>query len=165
MSTYYFDGSDAAVTDPNAVWTNEANAFDGSTATEASVATGGSTSSNYMFAEGTNAPSTGTSINLVKARIFGDGDASAATLVAAIYTDGLGELLGSPSVNSASNAWGSYTDLSTPTGGWTWAKVQALEVKAYASVISDTSGQIMRIEIEVYSDPYPSTIYRKQGFQ
>lgn len=144
-STYYFDGSDASASDPNSVWTNDANAFDGNTGTTASCSTNGSTSSNYLMAEGTNAPSSGGTIVQVRAVIYGG--STAANTSAAIYTDGLGELLGTPT-HSGSAGYESYTTLSAPTGGWTWAKIQALEVKIYR-----TSGMSAclpaKVEVEV----------------
>lgn len=148
---FYIDGSDASATDPNNVWTNDANGFDGSLTTEATCSTGGSTASNYLMAEGTNAPSSGDDITSVSARIYSDGDTTTGTTSAAIYTDGLGELLGTATNTTSSNSWGAYTLLSTPTGGWTWAKVQALETKVYISSF-DASAQIMRVEISVEYD-------------
>lgn len=116
MPTYYFDASDAAVTDPNSVWTNDANAFDDDPAlsTFATTTTAGDTSTNYLLAEGTNAPSRIGTIMAVKARIYIDDTVT------------------------NSPGWGTYTTLSIPTGGWTWAKVEALEVKLYRTSTADT---------------------------
>jgi len=154
VATYYFDGSDAAATDPNSVWTNDANAFDGSTATNASVTTTGSVSTNYLMAEGTDAPGSGGAISQVRARIYGSKTGAGAGVNAAIYTNGLSELLGTPIVaaTTGSAAYGSYTTLSTPSGGWDWAKVQALEIKIYGSTgVAFTSGEAFRVEVEVTS--------------
>lgn len=146
-ATYYFDGSDAAATDPNSVWTNDANVFDGSIATTATVGVTGSTSSNYLMAEGTNAADNGGTITQVNARIYGGSNTESSTF-AAIYTDGLAELLGTPSKTSGGSGYGSYTTLSTPSGGWTWAKIQALETKIY---ITDggINPNVAQVEIEV----------------
>lgn len=135
-TTAYFDASDDAVSDPNGVWSNDANLFDSSTTTYASTNQNGSTSSNYLFAGGTSASGSGT-ITQVRARIRGLSYPS--TLYAAIYTDGLGELLGTPTRYGASAGYGDYVTLSTPTGGWSWAVVAALEVKVYKATGSDTS--------------------------
>ena len=158
-ATYYFDASDAAATDPNGVWTNDANAFDGSTSTSASVDTTGSTSSNFLMAEGTNAPATapgtGTDVLSVRARVYADttsGDIDP-DIRAAIYTDGLAELLGTP-VKAGAVGWGNYATLAIPTGGWTWAKVQSLETKIYriSGVVPGVSN-VYRVEVEVtYKD-------------
>ena len=123
VNTYYFDVSDAGPTDPEAVWTNDTNAFDGDTGTSASTSTNGSATANELFGEGTNAPATNGEIVQVQARVYAD-DAG----VAASY--------------------GNYTILSTPTGGWTWAKVQALEVAIYKIF----TGLNNRIVIDVFTD-------------
>lgn len=148
-NTYYFDASDAGATDPNSVWTNDANAFDGNTATSATVSVSGSTSSNYLKAEGTNAPSSGGNITQVRARVNDNSGSDIAE--ATIYTDGLAESLGSPQ-SPFGTGWGSYVVLSTPSGGWTWVKVAALEVKIYS--ISGAGG-VTRVEVEVTSDDIP----------
>ena len=45
------------------------------------------------------------------------------TLNAAIYTDALAQILGTPSiVASATITYSGYVTLSTPTGGWDWTK-------------------------------------------
>lgn len=111
VQTYYFDASDAGPTDDDAAWTNDANAFDGSTSTNASVTVTGSgppVTTNEMQAGGTNSPTTGLAISQVRARIFASDD-------------------------EVSADWGSYTTLSEPSGGWTFAKVAALEVIIYAN--------------------------------
>jgi hypothetical protein len=155
VATYYFDGSDAGPTDPDNAWTNDANAFDGSTATDAITLTSGGVSSNFLLGEGTTAPSSGGVITQVRARIYiGSGDDGTA---AAIYTDSLAELLGTANSGSANNH-GSYVSLSTPTGGWTWAKLQALEVKIYRPALFTINGSgIARVEIEVTTIPTVTT--------
>ena len=163
MPAYYFDASDAAPTDPDSAWTNDANVFDidESTAAEASAGAG-SVSTRFLLAEGTNAPDNGLTIFRVKARVYGSGLTSP-TVDAAIYTDGLGELLGTAQHNN-DPGWGSYITLSTPTGGWTWVKVQALEVKLYnTSAIQPKSAN--KVEVLVELESIPGRIYRVQGFQ
>ena len=161
MATFYFDGSDAAATDPDANWSSDANAFDGNIATFASgdIST---TTTGFLKSEGTSAPTSGLSIISVKARVYGI--VTSNNLTASIYTDGLGELLGEPvNASGGGGGWGSYVTLTTPSGGWTWAKVAALEVKIW--VESSGVEQVSRVEVEVYSDPIPGRIYRIQGFQ
>lgn len=170
MATYYFDGSDAVATDPNAVWTNETNADDGDTGTFADTTTAGSTSSNYLMIEGTNAPASGDPIATVRARLYWDS-------------------------NSDAPQWSTYSTLTTATGGWTWDKVQALEVKIYAYTLGGqiiavvytdglaqnlgsvspsytvgaTTWSVARVELEVTTYPlnqtYPGSIYKTQGYQ
>jgi len=151
VNTYYFNGSDAAATDPDAVWTNDANAFDGLTTTSASVATTGSTASNFLLAEGTNAPTTGSTITQVRARIYATttSDDLNPNMEAAIYTNALGELLGSPQ-KSGLEGWGSWATLSTPSGDWTWQKINDLEVKVYrVGGILPLTSNAFRVEVEV----------------
>ena len=153
VATYYFDGSDAAATDPNSVWTNDADSFDGSTATSASVNTTGSTASNFLLAEGTNSPTTGGAISQVRARIYAITTSSDTnpTMSAAIYTNALGELLGTP-LKAGAEGWGNYLTLSTPSGGWTWQKINDLEVKIYRQAgILPLISNAFRVEVEVTS--------------
>ena len=64
----------------------------------------------------------------------------------AIYTSGLGELLGTVSHTSGqTSAWSGLTKLDTPDGGWTWTKVKNLEIKLYKTGASD---QIIIYKIE-----------------
>lgn len=151
VSTYYFDGSDAAATDPNAVWTNDTNAFDGSILTSASSSTTGSASSNFLMAEGTNAPGSGGAIQSVRTRIYYD--PTNADVTHNIYTDGLGELLFSNSLGPVSSpGWSNYSALTAPSGGWTWAGIQALEVKLFKSA-GIGAALVYRVEVEVTSAP------------
>lgn len=146
---YYFDGSDAAATDPNSVWTAEENIIDASDSTGGTVTTTGDTSTNYVMAEGTNAPASGGTIAGVRVRVFHDTTSSSASGEVKIYSDGLAELLATVSVSSTStDTYSSWTTLSTPSGGWTWAKVQALEFKAYRTSGAAT-WRIFKIEISV----------------
>lgn len=131
--TYYFNSSDAAFSEQNsAIWTSEANAFDGQPITSynpnhtgANGTTAGSTTLNWLKSEGTSAPTTGGNIISVDARVM----SGSGVCVAAVYTNGEVQLLGSPS----GNGLGSYATLTTPTGGWTWQKINDLEVKIYGT--------------------------------
>ena len=99
----YFDASDAALSDPNSAWINDSNIVDGLTTTFASSSTLGSETTNYLQIEGTN-------VTILADDYF----------VSIGYTeDGLNPL---------------YTDayyLPRPSGGWTLAKVQALEFRVW----------------------------------
>jgi hypothetical protein len=144
---YYFDASDAAISDPNSVWSNEANITDTSATTSGSTSTNGSTSSNYAMAEGTNAPSSGGTIGTVYARIRGSISGSSQSAAVQVYTDALGESLVTITITNTTADWSSWTALSAPSGGWTWAKVQALEFKAYK--IGGTTFTLFQIQISV----------------
>lgn len=144
---YYFNGSDAVATDPQSVWTNDANAFDGSITTNANSTTSGDASSNFLKAEGTDAPTEGKSILQVKVRLYGLVAGGYPSITANVYTDALAELLGSCNSTSTVEGWGNFTILSVPSGGWTWQKIKNLEVKIFGA--SGTSYTIYRVEIDV----------------
>ena len=150
-ATYYFDGSDSAASDPGGVWSNETNADDGSTTTDAENTTNsGTESSNYLQIEGTNATDPGGTPTSVRARRHNGSD------------------------------WDPYFSLSEPSGGWTWTKIAGLEVRCWGNTTPDTMdiaiyedgnagstqlgsdsdlGQLVsKIEIEVTYNPYISAI-------
>jgi hypothetical protein len=134
---FHFDASDDAVSDPNASWTNEANIFDDSATTSALVGTtDGTESSKYVFAGGTSAPSSGGTIFSVLARVrYSASNTTSRTLNCKIYTDGLAESLlsfseTSTDTNTKNSEWRTLT---APSGGWSWATLQALEVKLWQS--------------------------------
>jgi len=105
ITTYYFDGSDAGAVDTDAVWTDETNTDDGSTSTYGYTTTLGSETTNEVIIEGTNAPASGADIFSVRARYYAN--------------------------FSGGDGWSDYVELSIPSGGWTWAKLQALEAITY----------------------------------
>lgn len=150
ISSYYFDVSDAGPTDSGSAWTNDANAFDGSTATSATSSVSSSTSSNFLFGEGTNAPTSGNTISQVRARIYGHNAVTTFfTVRASIYTNGLAELLGTANGPGETSDWGSYVTLSTPSGGWTWQKVNDLEVKIWGDGDLGIGIEARMVEVEV----------------
>lgn len=157
MATYYFDGSDAAATDPGSVWTFDADAFDASLANAASCGTNGTISSNFLMAEGTNAPTSGNEIASVRVRAYTENSGAVTVADIAVYTDGLGELLGILDYKLVTTppAYSSYLTLNTPTGGWDYSKVAALEVKCYATGLG-FSTLIYRIDVEVTEKRYVS---------
>ena len=166
MPTFYFDGSDAGATDPNAAWTNDANAFDGSFTTNATTTSDGATL--ILKAEGTNAPGTGLNIASVRVRIWGFRSGSATSVTTNIYTDSLAETLASFSGTLSTTTggdWSAYTTLNAPVAGWSWPTVQALEVTLAPANTLVRTIEVYRIEAQVLTDPYPSTIYRIQGYQ
>ncbi len=128
-----FDASDDAISDPNAVWTTEANIVDAIESTRGYCNTTGSDALNYVFAGGTDAPPRLDAITQVRFRVYAYTAAAASHLVTTIYTDGLAEDLGNVDVNNAAVAWSAWTALAVPAAGWDWATVQALEFKAWRS--------------------------------
>lgn len=112
QSTYYFDGH-TSITDPGAVWTNDANAFDGNTGTSASTSTAGSPTSNYLSGVGTTAPGSGNIIRYVTFTV----QTVTGNVALAVY-DGATQL-----TNQAVDGY----VCPYPSGGWTWTNVNGLE--------------------------------------
>lgn len=129
---FYFDGSDAAVSDPNSVWTSEANITDTNETNTGSTGTTGSAASNFVKAEGTNAPGSGGTILNVYIRAYARMSAGSSQGNVEVYTDALAEDLGSLTITTTTLGWSSWSSaLTVPSGGWTWAKIQDLEFKAW----------------------------------
>lgn len=154
LNSYFFDGSDVAVTDPDGVWTNETNLDDSDKSTSASSGTAGSTASNYAKIEGTEAPTSGGTITTVTAGFGADLNTTGAAEIK-IYTDGgvsSGELLGTITADDSGTVYTEYTGkLTAPSGGWTWAKIQALEVYIYNTDGVGTP-QVYDAWVNVYTD-------------
>lgn len=134
---YYFDASDSGPTDNESSWTNDANAFDGSTSTSAtgSLGAGSSETVDELRATGTNAPTSGEEIYGVWVKTKGVGPTQAAVRV----YDGATNLMDYDRSNTRYDLDTSVaTDndwkwLRPPTGGWTWSKVAGLEVVYYGT--------------------------------
>ena len=145
---YFFDASDAGPTDNDSVWTNDANLFDGDFSTFARCSTIGTEITNELRGEGTNAPASGGTISAVRFRISGNADGSSERINVTVFTDGEAEDFGArfhqPSVDVIFH--GQWENLGTPSGGWTWAVVQALEI----SVWQLNSGAIDAYVIELF---------------
>jgi len=148
FDTFHFDGSDTAAEDADGVWTNETNADDGDVDTDATTTTTGSNGSNDLFIGGTNAPSSGGTIHNVSMRYWGHGGDVAEVINCQIHTDGQGESLGIQSIISGAEQWSVRFVLNVPTGGWTWAKIQALEATIWKSTGTGTA-QFSICEVEV----------------
>ncbi len=148
---YDFDASDAGPTDPGSVWTSDANAFDKDLETEAGCSTSGSSSSNYLEGQGTDAPGSGSTINSVKFRVTASYTSSASTLGLRITTDAAAETL-LDTTQALTTVDTEYTfTLTAPSGGWTWAKIQALEVRYWRESGLGTV-KVLRGEAEVLYD-------------
>ncbi len=131
-SQFDFDVSDAGPTDPDVRWTNDSNAFDGDGATFARTASIGSSTSNYLEGQGTSAPASGGTIESVQLllRVSNDNNFVPEALGFRVTTDGAGEtLLEGARTPPAGVPIDVRIDISAPTGGWTWAKLQALEIR------------------------------------
>jgi hypothetical protein len=135
---YWFDGSDAAATDPDAVWTDETNADDSDVTTFAYTSTAGSSVSNYLQIEGTDAPASGDTISSVDVWVYFPAGNETVQCFVSVYEDGGTALESNMSFTgeqSSDGAWFSSNnnDIAAPVGGWTWAKVQGLEVRVFTT--------------------------------
>lgn len=147
----WFNASDDAISDPGAKWTSEATIVDSDPTSSGTCTTTGSDASNYVFAGGTSLTVYGT-ITQVRARIRCRALSSAATGNLHLYTDGLAEDLLTITWNGAvstAEQWTSWATLATPTGGWTSAKLAALEFKAWRTGTGLSAIYIFIIELEV----------------
>ncbi len=138
---YYFNASDDSGGGPynanggTVVWSNPANGFDGKTSTSATASTQTTcvATGNCMDVGGTNAPSSPTTgITTVKARIYGNNTTAyvcpSSTMTSPTMSCSLNSPLGTLTATAGGSAgWSvSWTTLSAPSGGWTWAKVHHL---------------------------------------
>ena len=148
VETFHFDASVAGPTDDNTDWLSDGNAFDGVLSLRAS----NTVPTSRLKGTGTNANASGTAITQVRARTYGyslNGDTYGSVIHAEIFSSA--ELLGD-AVNDlfTIDDWDSYVVLTAPTGGWTWAKLQALEVQFYGTETSTgATRRVYRTEIEV----------------
>ncbi len=157
FSVYYFDTSDEGPTDTQAVWNDDTAAFDSNPegGSELPGGNNGSSTNNALSGGGTTAPASGADIIVVYARShYSKGGYT--NLKGEIYTDGKSELLGTiDQFGSASfgNIWTEWIELTVPSGGWTWAKVQALEIYTYGIGSSGASAYARHNEIKVGATP------------
>jgi hypothetical protein len=150
---YYFDASDAAITDPNSIWTSESNITgDTDQTSTGTTTTQGSTSSNYIKAEGTNAPGSGATILGVYVRVWGRSSVAGVPGELIVYTDGLAAALGTLNwSNSGAVTPSAWLLLTVPSGGWDYTKLGALEFKAYKSTSTAATITIGKIEVVAYT--------------
>ncbi len=168
INTYYFNASLGGPTDAQAAWTSDASAFDGNVGTFASATVVGSESSNALYGAGTTSPTSGIeAIGQVRVRMFLSPQSAGGsiTMVGKIYTAGLAETLGTITETSTVAKYTPYVVLTAPTGGWTYAKVNSLEVKFYISAVSAVTMRVSIAEVEVATGGYFTHFYKVQGFQ
>jgi hypothetical protein len=129
-NTYYFDASISGPSDSESAWSNDASAFDGSTNTNASLFF---ESSGSLEGTGTSSPDNGGTISSVKARVYGSSNGGACTSTNTVLysNNSLGTIDLSPTIS-----WSPFTSLSVPSGGWTWSKIQNLEIKFQGTYVS-----------------------------
>ena len=141
IAKYFFDASDAGPTDSGNVWANDANAFDGSLATSANKT--GSTGD--LSGEGTTAPTTGAAIGFVAVRVHHTTLNQGAVT---IEEDNVGgTVLGSLTDVPGSGTPIHEINLTPPSGGWTWQKINDLAI-SFSS--SSSVGNVFLAEVLVY---------------
>lgn len=145
--TYYFNASQAGPTDAGAIWSNLPNAFDGNILTFANSSNNGGGST--LNGTGTTAPIIGPTISQVRARAYLGGASTGSLFVFAVdifsgATD-LGTMAGSLGPIGATP----FVTLSVPSGGWTWAKINALQAQISGDGIGSNKFNAARVEIEV----------------
>jgi len=127
---YYVNMSDFGPVDSNTKWTNDAKGFDGLTGAGdyADYSNNPTSATDLLTGFGTNAPIRGGSVNKVEMRAYVAGDGNIPCKVA-VYSSG--DKLGDETFTPATADWTAYSDLTIPTGGWTWEIIGALEGRFY----------------------------------
>ncbi len=138
---YLFDASDS-ISDPSSVWTDDGNVFIKVPLNSGQTGTQGSSSSNYLEGGGTDAPGSGETINSVSITVFASATAGTPTLGIRVTTDAAAEtLLDTTQVVNTTNTLYFFT-LTTPSGGWTYAKLQAIEIRFWKD---DAGGDFVKV--------------------
>lgn len=145
---YFADVSDEGPTDSGGVWTNDSNAFDGDPNTSAST----STAANSLDGGGTtfDAAFSG-EVTQVYMRVLAEGSGTAAGSVD-VLEDGTSTILNTRSFSGA-KAWTAWGQLSAHSGGWSAAKVAALDFECWMDSGTGTV-QIYAIELGVRTNEY-----------
>lgn len=156
---YYVDGHNG-VSDPQSVWTNDADAFDSIDTTSAyTTGNGGSVSTKYLQGQGTNAPTSGSAIIEVYGRAKYELPDGAAGENIHIYTstaliNDSGNLAGVAGTTGSTGVYsGGWSRLVVPTGGWDWSKVNGLVARAWATDNTSNLFKLRIVEINVISQP------------
>ena len=147
LCTVYFDGSVAAPTDPNAVWSNLVGATDGDIASAAFTSLTGSTTSNYLTAQGTSTPVTGIQINSVQCRSRTSPGNVTTNNTTVIYTAALAETLGTVTRSGNTIAYSNYVTLTPPAAGWNYTNLKNLVFKCYT-----TNNDVTLYQLELLID-------------
>jgi hypothetical protein len=148
---------DSTPLDPEGVWTGDANAFDGDDATAATTNTGGTKDLNELQGDGVGITARTEAIASV-VLIAKIGSTSVATTThVEIFTDGRGESLGSVSINGNVTQTKRIT-LSVPSGGWSWAKVAALEAVCYVTQGGVGTASVYIVQVLVFAELAVDTI-------
>lgn len=148
ISSNLFDVSDAGPNDPGAAWSNDSNAF-ADDELNANTIAAGSSGSNYLEGEGTAAPSSGPAITDVRLIVRAWAD-DIGNLGIRVTTDAAAETLLDHSSQSLTGTAADYLfSLTTPSGGWTYAKIQALEIRFWRAAGSNNDVRVVKSFVEV----------------
>jgi hypothetical protein len=149
LATYYFDAFTTII--DNDAWNDDTDAFDGGTFAFASEPTGAG-QANSLEGHGTTAPGSGTAFSRVKARIWYKTSATS-NLILRIYDDGQGETLLDETLGTkflSNGGWSPYFTVTEPSGGWTYAELQALECEFWVGGGTITAdNRVYKIEFDV----------------
>jgi hypothetical protein len=152
LATYYFDAITTII--DNDAWNDDPDAFDGGTFGFASEPTGAG-QANSLEGHGTTSPGSGTAFSRVRARIFYKTSATG-NLILRIYDDGQGETLLDvtlPTKALVNGGWSPHFSLSTPSGGWTYAELQALECEFWVgSGTISADSRVYKIEFDILEE-------------
>jgi len=160
VDTYYFDASVAGPfcdDEPQGegygfAWLNIDGGFDGSTASYAISSWNGDVDTNEVRATGTTAPASGETVSQVRMRLYSGAVTASNNRVVVAVRDGGTSLGQQENYADLSDAWSDYVTLDTPSGGWTWGKLQNLEAVAWGETDSNPYyKELHKVEIEVTS--------------
>ena len=121
-TTYTVNYSDSGPTDASNAWSSDSLAFDTNISDGASVTVCASCT---LVASGTNSPTSGSTILSVTARVYSRINSGAEGSWSIYYS---GAQLGSSGFHYLTAGWDSIV-LSVPSGGWTWQKINDLELR------------------------------------
>lgn len=152
LVTGYADASDSAIDQHGFTWIDPSNAFDGSDTSYANLTINSAVS---LSAEGSSHSDLGGTISLVEFRAKGGNSAATNFAYFKVYEDGGATELASKTV--VPGTVDQFTDWETviaPSGGWTWAKVAALEFLYTTTGTNFSSNRVYIFEVRVtYSGP------------
>ena len=148
------------------MWDSDSLAFNGNPDDCATI-TNASSGSDALWAEGTNAPTSGDTILSVQARTLGatNGNPSLPEMYTMVSYSGttlgwVGTIIDTPA------HWGEYSIIDAPSGGWTWTKAHNLAATAIFDSAGNLSpeGVLCQVEIKVNTSSISAPIVRSVSF-
>ena len=155
IDTYYFDGH-TAVSDADSKWTNDANAYDGNTATSATAIEGAGSypppTGKSLQITGTTGVRTSGTITSVRFRFRGFGTSDMGSSKSAVSINKSAEHLGDIQLESQTGSlvWSSWLTLTAPSGGWVWADINDnIKAMCYLWTGTGINAGVAIVELEV----------------